>query len=181
MDPDAANRVLTQALAAGPRCGSLILIGIDGPSGSGKTTLASAIAAQAQGQRVATVHVDDICPGWHGLEQVPQRLATIAAQLSTHGEATYPTWDWHANAPGTPAHIAGATLVIVEGTCALDPAWADHRSLSVWMNSPLAIRRERALRRDGDIYTPHWDAWARDEAAYYTSTTMAPDLVIENP
>ena len=40
-------------------------------------------------------------------------------------------------------------------------------ALRVWVDAPTALRKERALSRDGETYAPHWDRWAAQEDAVY--------------
>ena len=46
------------------------VIALDGPSGSGKTVLTAELAAflRARGTAVTVIAMDDLYPGWHGLE-----------------------------------------------------------------------------------------------------------------
>ena len=181
MDHEAANRILANALEVGPRCGSVILIGIDGRSGAGKTTLAGLISelAHKRGLRIATIHNDELCPGWDGLPAVPERLGDIARQLSVSGTATYPTWDWYANTEGPEGQLPPSDLVILEGVASIDPGWAAMRSVSVWVEAPADIRKDRAIGRDGDGFAAHWDAWATAEDCYYSATPPRADVVVE--
>jgi uridine kinase len=181
VDHEAANRILTNALEVGPRCGSVVLIGIDGRSGAGKTTLAGLIAelAEQRGLRTTTIHNDELCPGWDGLPEVPKRLGEIARQLAIASAATYPTWDWYAHAAGPEGLIPPSDLVILEGVASIDPAWAALRSVSVWVDAPANLRKERAIGRDGEGFAAHWDQWAAAEDRYYATAPPNPDLVVE--
>lgn len=181
MDLRAANRVLAAALQVGPRCGGVILIGIDGRSGAGKSTLAAQISdlAAERGLTTATVHVDVLCPDWDGLPAVPDRLRGLVDQLAAAGTGTYPTWDWIARTAGPDAAVPPADLVIIEGVTASDQAWADRRSTTVWVEAPAELRKERAIARDGASFAAHWDAWAAAEDRYFQDHPPAPDLVIE--
>lgn len=181
MDLEAANRVFAAALAAGPRCGSVILIGIDGRSGAGKSTLAAQVSelAAARLLRCATIHVDVLCPGWDGLASVPPRLIDLVDQLAASASATYPTWDWIGGRPGPDASLPPSDVVIIEGVAASDPAWADRRSVTVWVEAPAPLRKERAIARDGDSFARHWDAWATAEDRYFAAHPPLADVVVE--
>lgn len=175
MDQEPANRILEHALSAGPRCGSVILIGVDGRSGAGKTTLAARISAlaQAKGLRTATVHIDEVCPGWDGLPQVPDRLVNLVRQLAAGGSATYPTWDWAGDRPGAPGHIADVDVLIIEGVAATDPRLSQHASVTVWVDGPAWQRKARAIARDGETFARHWDRWAKAEDDYFEARPTA--------
>ncbi len=60
------------------------------------------------------------------------------------------------------------------------PPAAGHADLAVWVETPDAVRRERALARDGDTYAPHWERWAAQERAVYAADPPAAraDLVL---
>lgn len=178
-----AVRVTTRAFETGPLCGPVILIAIDGRSGSGKTTLAAEVASlvRARGLRTTTVHTDELCPGWDGLPEVPSRLHNVVRQLAGNGSATYPVWDWIANAPGVPATIPLSDVVVIEGTAATDPRWRDQASVFAWIDAPAPLRKRRALARDGKIFEPHWDRWAAAEDAYFATraTNAQADIVIK--
>lgn len=52
----------------------------------------------------------------------------------------------------------------------------------VWLESPTEVRKRRALARDGAVYAPHWDRWARQEAAFYAAEGVreSAGLIIES-
>lgn len=184
MDLQAANRVLAAALTAGPRCGSVILVGIDGRSGAGKSTLAAQVGDLATARDLVTtiISVDVLCPGWDGLTSVPSRLLTLAEHLAVGPEpvpVTYPTWDWIEDRPGPAGRIPPCDVVIIEGVAASGPAWADRRSVTVWVEAPAALRKERAIARDGDSFAQRWDAWAAAEEAYFAANPPRADLVVQ--
>ena len=169
MTVEAANRVLEDALLAGPRCGSSHVIAIDGPAGSGKTTLAQQLesAAADQGLSFSVVHTDEICPGWDGLSEVPRLVGSLLKQLARDATATYPTWDWHAGSNGLDATVAPADVVVIEGVGSGALACVPFLSVRLYIDAPLEVRKRRALDRDGDTFAPHWDRWARAEARYF--------------
>ena len=41
------------------------------------------------------------------------------------------------------------------------------RVRALWLDCPDALRRERALARDGDTFAPHWERWAAQERAHF--------------
>ncbi|MFT4232382.1 MAG: hypothetical protein QM606_06365 [Leucobacter sp.] len=44
---------------------------------------------------------------------------------------------------------------------------AGGRVRSVWIECDAAVRRARALARDGETYAPHWERWAAQEEAFF--------------
>ena len=171
MNPEAANRLLDDALAAGPRCAQTCVIAIDGRSGSGKTTLANEAEAAAtrRGLSVATIRTDEICPGWRGLPEVPLILLGLLADLATVGTATYPTWDWNADASGPPSSVVATDILIIDGVGAGARCCVPYLSVRHLLDAPEAERKARALARDGDTFAPYWAAWADAERLYFAT------------
>jgi hypothetical protein len=131
---------------------------VDGRSGSGKTELGRAIAGAWP--EVQLVKLDDIYPGWNGLDAasalVPQILTTLRWQ----------EWDWVENLPGQWHELDGDRPIVVEGVGALSRAsqpLADH---TIWVDLDDAARKNRALARDGETYAPHWERWAQQELRF---------------
>jgi hypothetical protein len=113
---------------------------------------------------VQLVGLDSIYPGWDGLSEGVE--AARAHILVPHGRGTvgvWERWDWGVSAPAE-AHAVDPSLpLIVEGSGALTSATARLADVTVWLESPAASRKRRALDRDGDLYRPHWDRWAEQE------------------
>ncbi|QHC55592.1 cytidylate kinase-like protein [Rathayibacter tanaceti] len=143
---------------------------IDGPSGSGKSTVARSLMAELRARpRVPSVHLvqmDDLYPGWTGLDAAVQASAADlirphALRLPTH----WRPWNW---ASGTTAgrRTVRAPLLLLEGCGAAGEAARRHADLVVWVEADDVLRRARALARDGELFAPHWDAWDRSFRDY---------------
>jgi uridine kinase len=130
---------------------------IDGRSGSGKTELARAIAADWPEAQL--VRMDDLYPGWDGLAAGAARVPEV---LRT---GRFRPWDWYAGEPGAERILDLSRPVIVEGVGALTRASRPLADLAVWVEYPAALRKERALARDGAAFEGHWDEWAAQEDA----------------
>jgi len=147
--------LLLERLAAGPQPWVLL---IDGRSGAGKTVLARRLAAALPGTTL--VSLDDVYPGWDGLEAGSDAVPGIIR------DGTWRRWDWVSDGPGEVASVARTGSLIVEGCGAISRAsraLADH---AWWLQLDDAERKRRALERDGDTYAPHWDRWAAQELAH---------------
>ncbi|MBW9108395.1 hypothetical protein JNB63_01265 [Microbacterium trichothecenolyticum] len=143
---------------------------IDGRSGAGKTTLARTLVARwpLRG-RVQLVALDSIYPGWDGLDHGVELAKDLI--LTPHAKGlvgVWQRWDWAVGEPAE-AHAVDPSLpLIVEGAGVLTPATARLADVRVWLESPAASRKQRALARDGETYRPHWDRWARQEHVHVT-------------
>ncbi len=154
---------ITRAVAGVEASNPVLLI--DGRSGAGKSSLARALVARwpLRG-RVQLVALDSIYPGWDGLDPGVQLARDLILTPHARGVVgVWQRWDWTLG-ESAEAHAVDPSLpLIVEGAGILTPATARLADVSVWLESPAASRRERALTRDGESYRPHWDRWARQE------------------
>lgn len=160
---DRAVALVRGAVAERLAQGEPAAVVIDGQSGAGKTTLAARLAETWPGP-VQVVALDDLYPGWDGLDAgadaACERILTPWAAGRT---ARWRRWDWARSAPGEERVVAPEASLIVEGSGSLTAASAAVAAVRVWLDSPEHARRERALARDGDTYRPHWDRWATQE------------------
>ena len=166
-----------------PSAGRTRVLALDGRSGAGKTTLAAELAAAAPGSDV--VHLDAIYPGWDGLAATQGLVVEYLLEpLSTGRPAGHHRWDWSAGRPGEWHSLDPVpSLLLLEGIGCGARACAPYLAGLVWLDAPSAVRRERALARDGDTYAPHWLRWADQEASYLNSEQprQRADLVLGNP
>ena len=162
--------VLARVRTASPRLGAVRLIVIDGPAGSGKTTLAGAVAARlaAVGERVTTLHLDDLYEGWGGLEGFWGRLeAGVLTPISRGEVGRYRPYEWPAGTWGEWVLVPPPDFLIVEGCGAAARAVDGRAAVRIWVEAPEAVRLERGLARDGQAMRDHWLAWMRDESAHF--------------
>jgi hypothetical protein len=145
-------------LRAGRR---LVLVGVDGRSGSGKTRLARVLAERCAAQ---TVHLDDLYDGWRGLATGVERLCReVVGPLADGRPALFRRYDWAVGGPGAKIGVPALGVVVVEGVGATAGPCRERYDLRVWLEAPAAVRRDRALERDGELFRPHWQEWARQE------------------
>ena len=167
------------------------VMAVDGPSGSGKSTLADQLVAHldALGGAAVVVRLDDLYPGWGGLDAVvPLLVERVLAPLAGTDDdpVTAPGWDWDRAAPG-PARLFAALgpprprFVVLEGAGAGARACSPYLAGLLWVEAAADVRRRRALDRDGAPYAPHWDAWAAQERAHFARerTRERADLVLD--
>lgn len=146
---------------------------IDGRSGSGKTQYAARLSAtlRAQGLDPQILSVEDLYPGWDGLAAGSRAVAPVLDR------GRYRRFDWIRGRFAEERHIRRFPPLIIEGCGAITRAniaaaerWAGgNRGLvhSIWIEAGEAMRRKRALARDGRTYAPHWRLWAAQEVAHY--------------
>lgn len=177
-DPRSVDQVLAR-VPARPRPGcAAVIVAVDGRSGSGKTTLALAVGA-ALGARV--VHLDEIYPGWDGLEAATRIAAdSVAAPLCRGEHTAYRRWDWSLGQWGEHVTVAPLSHLVLEGCGASTGPLRAYAALTVWLDAPAPQRKARALARDGDVFAAHWDRWAAQENTLFTAdrTRQRADLVL---
>lgn len=191
---------------------------IDGRSGAGKTTLAAQWQRQLSprteagavvnaepypeastvtdsetstktGRPLQVVHLDDLYPGWDGLQEGSRIVAESVLRADNPG---FYRWDWYADRNAEWVALDPTANLIIEGAGALTNASvraakarvADPRAnnvLSVWVELESEERKRRALLRpDGEGFAPFWDKWAQQEEVHLR--TLPPvDLVIPAP
>lgn len=155
---------------------------VDGRSGSGKTTLAARMAVElgGTGEPAQVLHLDLLYPGWDGLAEGSFAVAAVLR------DGWYCPYNWHAGKFSLKRiTIDPARPLVIEGCGALTeanleaarewvlsavPAGAGAGNVrAVWLECDEAIRRERALARDGETFAPHWERWAAQEAVHYAA------------
>ena len=135
---------------------------IDGPSGSGKTTLAELISRSWPAtQELYVLHMDDLYPGWQGLNDAASTVSTILS-LRTQGQpGMWQRYDWTSGQLAELHQISPEIPLLIEG-CGSISLGADNLSeVRIWCDAPVVIRQLRALSRGGENFDQHWDSWER--------------------
>ena len=160
-----------------PACGSTTVVAVDGPSGSGKTSLADQLAEVAS---AAVLHLEDLYPGWHGLAATPPMARGILEAIAVDRIGTAPRWDWVNDRPGPTLYVPPVPLLIIDGVGSGAAMIRPFLSLLIWVEAPVAVRKQRALARDGGVYAPFWDTWAAQEVAHFRveETRRHADVVV---
>jgi uridine kinase len=145
------------------RNGRLVVL-VDGRSGTGKTTLGTALAAELD---ATIVHLDDVYPGWDGLQAAAD--AVVQDVLGTR--SGYRRWDWATSQPADWVPVDAAVPLVIEGCGALSRASAPLATFRLWLTADEGERRRRALDRDGAVFARQWERWARQEEAFIAAET----------
>jgi uridine kinase len=149
----------------GPSRRGIPIVLIGGRSGAGKSVLARALADEWA--EADLIRLDDIYPGWDGLEAGSRHIRDeVLTQLAVGGPARWQRWDWDAGEPGEWHDVDPTNPLIIEGCGALSRANRALASFGVWVDLDPVARKSRALRRDGSAYAPYWERWAAQEAAF---------------
>ena len=155
---------------------------IDGRAGSGKSTLADAVQNEffklgESAPRI--VHMDDLYPGWDGLQLGAEYLQRhVLGPLSRREVAHYQLFDWVSNARSEWREFAGGTPLIIEGCGAINRNSIESADLSVWLEVDEAIRKQRWVEREGS--DEHWASWAAQELDFYAKERSA-ELAVLHP
>ncbi|PZE54697.1 ATP-binding protein [Curtobacterium sp. MCPF17_047] len=141
-----------------------LVVLVDGRSGTGKTTLGNALAAELD---ATIVHLDDVYPGWDGLQAAADSVVREVLGLPSG----YRRWDWVTSAPADWVPVDPAAPIVIEGCGALSRASAPLATFRVWLTAEEGERRRRALDRDGETFARQWERWARQEEAFISAET----------
>ncbi|WP_241979452.1 AAA family ATPase [Cryobacterium suzukii] len=168
--------ILQAVAAAGPN--PVVLI--DGPSGAGKSTLADALRKHWPGPlRPQLVRMDDIYPGWDGLDAAVCHLRRHVLQPRHLGlPASWQRYDWTASQAAEWNPLDAARPLIVEGCGTLAAAHERLSHVRVWLAADDALRKQRALDRDGEAFRTHWDQWQQEWATYLEQESPEPRATV---
>ncbi|WP_348787543.1 ATP-binding protein [Leifsonia sp. NPDC080035] len=174
MSRDPESAAAREALLAAVRTaiavpdGETPVILIDGPSGAGKSTLADLLVAEWPGPAAPTlVRMDDLYPGWDGLDAASEAVAAeLLEPLARTGEGRWRRWDWADDRPAEWHPVVGPAPVIVEGCGTLSRVGVAHARLAIWADADDALRKSRALARDGETFAVHWEQWQGEFERY---------------
>ncbi|MEO6472095.1 MAG: 4-amino-4-deoxy-L-arabinose transferase [Aeromicrobium sp.] len=162
-----------------PACGTTKVIAVDGPSGAGKTDFANALSAVVH---APVVHLEDIYPGWSGLDAAPQLIvAGMLSRLAVGEIGAVARWDWGRDSPAEDIKVPPNPLLILEGVGSGARLCRPYLSMLIWLEAPAPIRKQRALSRDGQTYAPFWDMWAAQEQRLFATDDIraAAEVVVD--
>lgn len=165
--------------------GEIRVIAVDGGTGAGKSTVAGALAGafRGLGKSVHVLHTDDLLDGWSDLDGSGRRLDELVLTPLAEGRpAAYPAYDWDASRFGDRLqHVGAPDVLILEGVGSARKANRSRLSFTVFVEAPLALRRERVLARDGTQVAAPLRRWIAEETAHFTAegTRASADVVMD--
>jgi uridine kinase len=149
----------------------MFLITIDGPSGSGKTSLASLIESALinAGEKVATVHMDDLYDGWENAlsDSLRERILAIINAADESSQIIVPQYNWELATFSEPLSIPTPDTLIIEGVGSGQSAVRDFADISIWLECPSEIALTRAIDRDGVELSDLLTSWQFQESAHF--------------
>ena len=143
------------------------IIVIDGRAGSGKSTLALDLQNElfrAGESLPRVIHMDDLYEGWNGLYLGAEYLQRVVlSPLLATGTSSWQEYNWEEEQRDRWREFYGGTPLIVEGCGSLNRYTSTVAHLTVWLDVPEEIRKQRWLERDGHIFDQYFDMWAAQE------------------
>lgn len=163
-----ATGIKTKTLSHSP-----ILIAIEGFGGAGKTTFADKLAKELYDSYV--IGIDDFIvkeklteSSWDKGSFDRKRLEEQVLKPISEGKtAKYQKLIWADNALGDYMEVPKVRYIIVEGISSYHPDIAHYYDYKIWIDTPIAIAKERGHARDGSNENAQfWDLWAANDLRY---------------
>ena len=175
---------LDRRLQKGP-----LTLAVEGGSASGKTTLSS-LLEKIYGAR--SVHMDDFF--LRPEQRTPERLAEIGGNvdrerfiaealpgLLSRGTVTYRPFDCSLRALSDPIVLEPRPLTVVEGVYSTHPEIEKYYDLSVLLDIPEDLQKQRVEKRNPDLSHRFLSEWIPMENAYFSATDIhsRTDLILK--
>lgn len=152
-------------------------VAISGLGGSGKTFLTKKLEAALLESRI--IYVDDFykteeergdvhsseniisnCFDWDRIENV--------IRLFQEGKAVcYQKYNWEKNIREGWVEMYPQSITILEGIYSLQDRFLPYYDLSVWVEAPRELRRERIINRDQEWKRKWLDTWMEQDDRYF--------------
>lgn len=142
------------------------IITIDGPAAAGKSTFADQLCSAIDGWTL--IRLDDVYPGWSGLEVGVERLRNeLIAPFQAGLGGVWPEWSWTTGEYVQMHTVPPSVRIIVEG-CGATATVPNRRGLELqlWIDVEREDQRRRIVDRDGDAFDEFWPTWAEQWEEY---------------
>jgi uridine kinase len=176
-----------------------IVVALDGRIGAGKSTVARAIAERTgacvvpgddfYAYRVTNAEWETRSPAERARDVIDWRYLRTAALEPLRGgrAASWQTYgemlpDGSFRMKPESIYREPAPLIILEGAYMTQPALADLIDLTVLIDTPTPVRRERIGKRDSAVFLADWHRRWDDAESYYFTKVRPPssfDLVVD--
>lgn len=156
--------------------GRPIVVGISGYGGSGKSTLARRIVGDDPS--MVRMRGDDFLdpsrshrrsPDWDGVERV-RLVHEVLMPFREGSNGMFRRFDWGRRALGEPEPVPIGEVLVVDLVGLFHPDTAAALDLSIWVDVPLLVARDRGKRRDAGLGRDHsrlWDeVWVPNETDF---------------
>lgn len=161
-----------------------VVVLIDGRSGAGKSTFADALIASWPGPvEPVLVRMDDIYPGWSGLDAATRHVGAELLGPRRAGRAgRWRRHDWETGGPAEWHDVPAGRPLVLEGCGALSRSNAAAADLRIWLEATGDVRKSRALARDAGAFDAHWDMWTDQMEAFVDreDPIAVADVVLRN-
>jgi uridine kinase len=157
---DLATVAAERAAAIRARGDARPVVLLDGGSGAGKSTLATPLAGALGAQ---LVRLDDVYPGWDGLEEGSRAVWQEILPLSQ-----WHRWSWDDDRRAERHTLDPEAPLLIEGCGALSATARGMGTFGIWIELDEAERHRRAIGRDGAVYEENWERWAVQEREFFT-------------
>lgn len=106
---------------------------------------------------------------WDGVDR--RRLINeVLAPFRDEREGSFRRYDWSRRELGEPEPVPGGEVLVVDLIGLVHPEALPALDLTIWMDVPLEVARERGIRRDEALGRDHsrlWDeVWVQNEIAF---------------
>ena len=156
--------------------GRPIVVGVSGYAGSGKSTLVREVV----GGDPAMIRMrgDDFLDpsrshrrssNWDGVDR-RRLVGEVLTPFCEEREGTFRRYDWSRRELGDPEPVPAGEVLVIDLIGLFHPEALPALDLTIWMDVPLEVARERGMRRDEEFGRDHsrlWDeVWVPNEVDF---------------